>query len=424
MQADFTYSKKGIIGLCSLVYFVSYFARKDFAAALAAMIEGGAVDKAVGGYAMMGMFVAYGAGQLVSGYLGDRIKPLYLISFGLFVTFLCNMLIPLTPSAVLMIPIWTVNGFAQAMLWPPIVKLLSVYLDSESFVGANFIVTCAAHVATLLLYLFVPLCLFFGDYRYVFYAAGGITLISLVIFVIALNRIIPSEKKQVYINAPRAPKAEVLPEGTKVGYFGIILKSGVLGIFVAIVAVGFLRDGIETWLPTMFTEAFGTAAEVSVLVCAVMPIFAFIGILLATALYKYRLFNTETLGSGILFAVSALCAVPMKFILGAGNTVLKILSLILSSVILSSMHAANFLLISCLPHRFKPYGRTATTSGLTNACVYVGAAVSMYGLSELSEAYGWNIASLAILSVALLGALFCAVSNGKYRLFISGGVKR
>ena len=41
------YSKGGIIALCSLVYFVSYFSRKDFAAVMAAMILDNIIDKQV-----------------------------------------------------------------------------------------------------------------------------------------------------------------------------------------------------------------------------------------------------------------------------------------------------------------------------------------------------------------------------------------
>ena len=41
--------KWGIVGICSFVYFVSYFSRKDFAAVMAGMIFEGVIDKNVGG---------------------------------------------------------------------------------------------------------------------------------------------------------------------------------------------------------------------------------------------------------------------------------------------------------------------------------------------------------------------------------------
>ena len=154
------YSKNGIIALCCMVYFVSYFSRKDFAAVMAGMIYDGAVSRANAGLIGTMLFAFYGAGQLISGYLGDKIKPKYLLLMGLSVTALCNTLMPLIPDTA-MIAVWGLNGLAQAMLWPPIVKILSTYLDHKTYVTANLLVTSAAHVATVLLYAYVPLCLSF-----------------------------------------------------------------------------------------------------------------------------------------------------------------------------------------------------------------------------------------------------------------------
>jgi sugar phosphate permease len=111
-----SYSKNGIIALCALVYFVSYFSRKDFAAVMVGMINSNIIDKPAGGLIGTGMFICYGVGQLISGYLGDRVKPKHLICFGLGTTAVCNLLMPLVPLSGLMIPVWAVNGFAQAML--------------------------------------------------------------------------------------------------------------------------------------------------------------------------------------------------------------------------------------------------------------------------------------------------------------------
>ena len=58
------------------------------------------------------------------------------------------------------------------MLWPPIVKLLSTYLDHERCVTANLVVTSAAHVFTVLLYLYAPICIKFTDWKTVFFTAS------------------------------------------------------------------------------------------------------------------------------------------------------------------------------------------------------------------------------------------------------------
>ena len=141
-----------------MVYFVSYFSRKDFATVMAAMISGNAIQRGNAGLVGTMLFAFYGVGQLISGYLGDKIKPKHLIIIGLSATAICNAAMPYLPDAG-MIVVWGINGLAQAMLWPPIVKILSTYLDHKTYVTAHLIVTSAAHCATVLLYAYVPLCL-------------------------------------------------------------------------------------------------------------------------------------------------------------------------------------------------------------------------------------------------------------------------
>ena len=143
-------TKSFIVVLCSLVYFVSYFSRKDFAAAMAGMISDGAISRTNAGLVGTLLFAFYGVGQLISGYLGDKIKPKNLILAGLSVTAVCNALMPVV-SEELMIAVWGINGLAQAMLWPPIVKILSQHLDHKTYVTANLLVTSAAVIFILLL---------------------------------------------------------------------------------------------------------------------------------------------------------------------------------------------------------------------------------------------------------------------------------
>lgn len=179
-----------ITALCSFVYFTSYFARKDFAAVMAGMLEADVIDKTVGGFISMALFICYGIGQLISGYLADKFKPQLIISAGLLTTCLCNLALPFAYSGYIMIPIWALNGLAQAMMWPPIIRILSSTLPHESFVKANLYVTAAAHVATILLYLFVPICLTFADWKAVFFTASALSGTVLFLFALLMWKIL------------------------------------------------------------------------------------------------------------------------------------------------------------------------------------------------------------------------------------------
>lgn len=407
------YSKSFIVILCAIVYFVSYFSRKDFAVVMAGMINEAVVDKVVCGFIEMGLFICYGIGQLISGFLGDRIKPSYLILFGLSTTAVCNLLMPLMPSGYAMIPIWALNGFAQAMLWPPIVRILSDNLDSERFVKANLVVTSAAHIATILLYLYVPVCLVYFDWKTVFFSATVLAVIAITLFIAALIIILPKDA----IKAP-APRVKEVASVHTDSYFKLILRAGILPIFICIITMGCLRDGIESWFPTLYSEAFGRDASESILLSVALPIFAILSIMVITALHKTKFFNNEALGSGITFALVALIAMPIVFLITSKAVAARMICLILTCAICACMHGCNFLLISCLPGRFSKYGKAATTSGICNAFTYVGAAVSTYGMAVISKIFDWRATIISWIIVAAVGLLFTLISHKAYTSFI------
>jgi sugar phosphate permease len=188
--------------------------------------------------------------------------------------------------------------------------------------------------------------------------------------------------------------------------------------------MGILRDGIESWLPTLYSEAFNRDASESILVSVSLPIFSILSITAITALHKNRLFKNEVRGSLILFALVIIATLPIVFLIAKTSVVARFASLILCCLVCAFMHGVNFLLISCLPGRFSAYGKAATTSGFCNAFTYVGAAISSYGMAVISEASGWRTTVIAWIIIGALGILFTLLSLIKYTKFIKDGENR
>ncbi|MBE6656484.1 MAG: MFS transporter, partial [Ruminococcaceae bacterium] len=355
-MAKTTYSKKAVVALCAVVYFTSYFSRKSFAATLFGMLQAGVLSETTAGLVETAMFIFYGAGQLLSGFLGDRVKPAVLLGAGLGTTALCNLALPLMPSGEWIIPVWALNGLAQAMLWPPIVRILATNLDHERYVTANLVVTTAAHAATVLLYLYVPLCLTYMTWRAAFYSAGALAVAVFIVFLFAISRVLPSEHTLPSATAQASSKPSVATPH-KIG--AILIRSGILPIFGAIIMCGILRDGIETWLPTLYGQAFDRDAGESVLVSVVLPIFAVATVTVVTVLHRRRFFNNEARGSATLFLFAAVLCVPLSFLMEAEAPLARYVCLTLAALVCASMHGINFLLISCLPGRFAHFGRSS-----------------------------------------------------------------
>ncbi len=405
------YSKNVIIAVCSIVYFVSYFARKDFASVMVEMIGAGRIEETLGGLIGTGLFIAYGVGQLISGYLGDKIPPRLLLLIGLFVTGVCNFLMPVIKGGFLFVPVWALNGLAQAMLWPPIVRMLAENLDRERYVTANLIVTSSAHVSTIILYIYAPICFKYFSWKTVFFTASVLSLVAMAVFVLALIFLLPKEQKATQ-GTPTVEKCD------DKDFLRVLYKGGIFWVFGAIITMGFLRDGIESWLPTLYAQAFGRPSGESTLLSAILPVFSIISIIVIKLLYKTKLFSNETRGASVLFLISSALCVPLSIIVGIDNRVVQIIALLLSALVCACMHATNFLYISCLPGRFAGLGRSATASGFCNAFTYVGAGIASYGFAVISESFGWNVTVAVWIFVALFGAILSLFARKGYSSLI------
>ena len=82
------------------------------------------------------------------------------------------------------------------------------------------------------------------------------------------------------------------------------------------------------------------------------------------------------------------------------------------------MHGVNFLLISGIPGRFARYGRASTVSGLTNAFIYVGAAIATYGIALISDSLGWTVTIISWIAVAAVGAVMTLPAYKRYTAFV------
>ena len=124
---------KAIARLFMLVYFASYTMRINFAVLIVSVCEDLSLPKTALAAVLTAMTVSYGVGQLLSGRLGDFISPKLLLTGGLCLAIASNMAMYLASSVPLMVLIWTLNGLAHAMLWPPMVTLMSNTLGETEY---------------------------------------------------------------------------------------------------------------------------------------------------------------------------------------------------------------------------------------------------------------------------------------------------
>ena len=122
------YEKKYIrllFGLCWMVYCTSYLGRLNYSSAMMLMINDNILTASQAGFISMIYFFAYGTGQLVNGILGDMINPKWMIFTGLAGSGIANIIMGICPYFYGMAFIWGINGYFQAMIWAPIIRIFA-----------------------------------------------------------------------------------------------------------------------------------------------------------------------------------------------------------------------------------------------------------------------------------------------------------
>lgn len=390
--------------LCSAVYFTSYIARINYGAVLVDIVSDTGISQKAAGLVSTAAFFTYGVGQLISGFIGDRVRPRLLIVIGMSVTAVCNLLMPMLTDAVPMMVLWGINGFAQAMFWPPMVRMMADNLSEDNYNRACIWVSAASSIATIVIYLLASLCTALWDWRSLFIISAVIALAMAVVW-----QLFAPKKDLDKNDEPTEITADAVP--TKKATVGAAVVLLLIPIALAIILQGILRDGVTTWLPTLVSDTFDLPSSVSILTGIALPIFSMISYNVSARLEK-RIGN-ELVTSAMFFVCAAVSAGLLTLVLDVN----PIISVLLMAVITGCMHGINLMLISRVPRYFDRYGKISTVSGIVNAFTYVGSAISTYLVAVISEEYGWSFTALSWLLIAAAGAVVCICVIGAWRKF-------
>ena len=257
--------------LCAAVYFCSYLTRLDYGAVMVEMVRAEGFSRVDASAALTGLFITYGFGQLISGYLGDRVKPQLLIFFGLIACGLMNLLIPFCPSPAWMTVVWSVNGLAQAMMWPPLVRIMSQHMTESEYKVATVHVSWGSSLGTIVIYLMIPLLLKVSSWRGVFYCAAAVGMGMAAFWMARYGRV----ERTLPLQEQAAPAEEPGDAGKSGG--GLRALMPLLAIMMGvIICQGTLRDGITTWMPTYLADTYHMESGKSILTGVLLPLFGMV----------------------------------------------------------------------------------------------------------------------------------------------------
>lgn len=379
-----------IVILFTLTYMISYITRINYGAIIAEMEIATQISKSLLSMAVTGSFITYGIGQIVSGICGDRFSPKKLVSCGLLLSTLMNFLIPICRDPYQMLAVWCVNGFAQAFMWPPLVRLMTALLSVEDYKKATVKVSWGSSFGTILIYLTSPLIISTFGWEAVFLFSAICGIVMLFVW----NKCaceIQTDKKAIISKRKSAGRTLFTPL--------------MISIMLAIVLQGMLRDGVTTWMPSYISETYHMSSRISILTGVVLPIFSILCFQIASILYR-KAFTNPLMCAGVIFGAGA--AFALALLLFSGHN--AALSVLFSAMLTGCMHGVNLILICMIPPFFEKYGNVSSVSGVLNSCTYIGSAISTYGIALLSENFSWGYTLFIWLLIAISGTILCLLS--------------
>lgn len=390
--------------LCAAVYFCSYLTRLDYGAVMVEMVRAEGFSRVDASAALTGLFITYGFGQLISGYLGDRVKPQLLIFFGLIACGLMNLLIPFCPSPAWMTVVWSVNGLAQAMMWPPLVRIMSQHMTESEYKVATVHVSWGSSLGTIVIYLMIPLLLKVSSWRGVFYCAAAVGMGMAAFWMARYGRV----ERTLPLQEQAAPAEEPGDAGKSGG--GLRALMPLLAIMMGvIICQGTLRDGITTWMPTYLADTYHMENGKSILTGVLLPLFGMVCYQIVLWMNR-KLVKNELQCAAIIFGVGLVSLLALR-LLHAHSFALSVLILAFA---VASMHGVNLIMTCMTPKYLAGSGKISMISGLLNACTYIGSALSMYGVALIADRFGWTVTESLWCAVALLGTLCAAACVPKW----------
>lgn len=381
-------ARKAILlgSICSVSYLAVYFARNLLGSASPQMIEAGNVTTEEVGVLSSVYFISYAVGQLINGWIGDRIKAKYMISAGLCCAGLCNFaFLTLLPKGWPGIAVYGLMGYFLSMVYAPMVKTVAentepIYATrcNIGYMFAAFFGSPLAGVAAALLH-----------WRAAF-ILSGIILLAMAASIFALFTIF--EKKTIICYGKyKAPQNE-----KKRGGVSLLISRRIIPFSVVSVMTGIVRTSVVFWLPTYLSQHLGFSADTSAFIFAAATFVISCSPFFAVLLYE----NVHWKLSGIMSMAFSSASVGFLMVFLIRQPSVNIAFLVIA--ILSSNICAS-LLYSCYCPSLRDTGMVSTAIGFLDCIGYLAASGSSVFMSYIAERMGWSPLILAWLALMLTG---------------------
>lgn len=373
--------------ICFLVYSASYIARGSFSFVRATMIEDGTLSIGIAGAVSAAYFIFYAVGQLINGFLGDKLSPFWMVCVGLSVVVASNLMMTLTQPSYLYVLWWGINGYGHSMLWSPVFFVISNVINGKMRIFALTAISICAPAGKIASALVSSAVMVGGDWARVFFVVSLISVAVLLIWAVRYLTL----KNKIVIPSGTVEAKDNNEKKHRIGakrIFVLLLSSGVIIMLPAMLVHGLFYNGVVELIPTILYEEYAMTASMAAVIEIIIPVLSIVGVFFANFVY-FKLFKQNDMRSAAFLMAVSLVPLVIMLVLALfkrdgymlGQYPDAIIFVTTYALVYLFQFAFNHVAIVLLPARFARFSCSSTLSGIANAINYGGSAISTYGMT-------------------------------------------
>ncbi len=389
-----------------VTYASFYLLRVNISIAVPEIMEEFNLTKADMGWVLSSLFLMYALGQFINGQLGDKLNSRRIITLGLLTSAVMNIVFGFIGGVIgLMVVIWGLNGYFQAMGWGPTVKAMANWFPTRvrgkfsGRLGTSYIIGGAIS------WLLAGFIAGFLNWRFTFWIPAVICIF------LALRWFVKTKNTPEKMGLPSLEDQEKgletreIRKDTHIG-FKNTLKITLLNPYVWFAAFGLfglniVRYGFLSWAPTYMFETQGATISMAAYKAVAFPIAGGLGAIFA-GWASDRIFKNRRAPVAFIMLILLAVFCYLFRVVPGDNWVLSLICLLFVGFFTFGPH---ILLVAALPADLGTRKAASSVTGFIDAMGYLGASLTGVGTGFLIEKISWD----AAFYFWILGAIFAAL---------------
>lgn len=390
-------NKRSMIGwifiCCWMTYLTAYLCRVNFSSAMHAITAQKGLSAELLGIVGAVFYGVYACGQLINGYIGDRVRADRFILVALLGTMACNLRMAQAHTLGAMIFLWGLNGVFQSMFWSTIIRVLAQNIPEHRRAAISSGISLAMPVAYIVSWGLLGQCLDGAKVQWYF-------LLPAFICVPLIGAWLILSGKLSFESSVRENKRGILET---VRFLG---GERLIWVVPACILHGLIKEGVAYWTPMLIAGMDGIAGWSPFLLASILPAANLVGILLSRVLLKRGGKNPYPILIALLCSIVLACVLLLLrshglFLVG------------MMAVISGLCYAGNTILLGFIPMGYTQKNMVASIIGVFDFASYAGAAVSTYVLGKVLGDVGFGPLPWIWLGAAAAASVLICIVNRK-----------